>query len=79
MRMIGGMSCSVTLYAVFPLGSLWSGLCYTVCCISSGQSLVRAQEDLLYHVMVQPNSKDAVHSVLGMNRQVGEGGREGGG
>ena len=27
------------------------------------------QEELLYHVVAQQNSKDAVHSVLGMNRQ----------
>ena len=28
------------------------------------------QTDLLYHVIAQPNSRDAVHSMLGMNRQV---------
>lgn len=27
------------------------------------------QVELLYHVVAQQNSKDAVHSVLGMNRQ----------
>jgi hypothetical protein len=33
------------------------------------QSLLMPQEELLYHVVAQQNSKDAVHSVLGMNRQ----------
>lgn len=37
---------------------------------SPSQSLLKPQEDLLLHVMAQPNSRDAVHSVLGMNRQV---------
>ena len=31
---------------------------------------MKAQEDLLYHVIAQPNSRDVVHSLLGMNRQV---------
>ena len=33
------------------------------------QCLLAPQEDLLYHVIAQQNSKDAVHSVLGLNRQ----------
>ena len=33
------------------------------------QSLLEAQKELLYHVVSQQNSKDAVHSVLAMNRQ----------
>lgn len=28
------------------------------------------QAEVLYHVIAQPNSRDAVHSMLGMNRQV---------
>lgn len=32
------------------------------------QSLLAPQEELLYHVVAQQNSKDAVHSVLGVNR-----------
>lgn len=33
------------------------------------QSLLAAQKELLYQVVAQQNSKDAVHSVLAMNRQ----------
>lgn len=33
------------------------------------QSLLCPQRDLLYHVIAQQNSKDAIHSVLGLNRQ----------
>lgn len=33
------------------------------------QTLLAPQKELLYHVVAQQNSKDAVHSVLGMNRQ----------
>ena len=33
------------------------------------QSLLSPQRDLLYHVIAQQNSKDAIHSVLGLNRQ----------
>ena len=33
------------------------------------QSLLSPQQDLLYHVIAQQNSKDAIHSVLGLNRQ----------
>ena len=33
------------------------------------QSLTSPQRDLLYHVIAQQNSKDAIHSVLGLNRQ----------
>lgn len=44
------------------------------CCALKGllpyrDSLLKPQEDLLLHVMAQPNCRDAVHSVLGMNRQ----------
>lgn len=33
------------------------------------QCFLAPQEELLFHVVAQQNSKDAVHSVLGMNRQ----------
>lgn len=36
---------------------------------SSIQSLLSPQKDLLFHVIAQQNSKDAIHSVLGLNRQ----------
>lgn len=31
---------------------------------------MKPQAEVLYHVIAQPNSRDAVHSMLGMNRQV---------
>lgn len=36
-------------------------------CVSV-QVFKEAQRDLLYHVLAQQNSKDAVHTVLGVNR-----------
>lgn len=44
-------------------------MCSAIQCSSLLQSLLAAQEELLYHVVAQQNSKDAVHSVLAMNRQ----------
>lgn len=34
------------------------------------QVFMKPQAEMLYHVIAQPNSRDAVHSMLGMNRQV---------
>ena len=34
------------------------------------QVFMAPQTEVLYHVIAQPNSRDAVHSMLGMNRQV---------
>ncbi len=50
-------------------------MCVRVCmsvCLTAGtlQEFTRPQEEVLYHVIAQPNSRDAVHSMLGMNRQV---------
>ena len=35
------------------------------------QEFVAPQTELLFHIIAQPNSRDAVHSILGMTRQVG--------
>ena len=35
------------------------------------QAFMEPQAEVLYHVIAQPNSRDAVHSMLGMSRQVG--------
>ena len=34
------------------------------------QAFTQPQAEVLYHVIAQPNSRDAVHSMLGMSRQV---------
>ena len=33
------------------------------------QAFTQPQAEVLYHVIAQPNSRDAVHSMLGMSRQ----------
>ena len=40
----------------------------TKCTLAHVQSLRKPQGELLYHLLTQQNSKDAIHSVLGVNR-----------